>query len=65
MTGTTNCRNKSAYRNKPAKTTVAICKSDITPDGYIAAKVPAKMITADTMTVPIFFMAVRIAASAV
>src|SRR5690625_1047128 len=43
----------SAYSASPIITVVAICKSESTPDGNIAANVPPKITVAEIMTVPI------------
>lgn len=56
ITGTNSGSMTNAYSKRPVSTRVAICRSDKTPDGSIAAKVPAKMIAAEIMTDPIFFI---------
>ncbi len=48
---------------RPVNTTVAICNKERTPDGDMAAKVPAKIMVAEMMTEPIFFILLIIAGS--
>ena len=48
-------------QQSPVSTIVAICSSDNTPEGSIAANVPPRMMTAEKMTEPIFRIASKIA----
>src|SRR5699024_11135303 len=56
MKGVNNGSMTNAYSNNTMMTTVAICNKDNTPEGSNAPNVPPRMIVAEIMTVPIFFI---------
>lgn len=52
--GVNNGKITNAYKANPTITVVAICRSESTPEGSMAANVPPKISVADIITVPIF-----------